>query len=237
MPTIVDSKQCHLWTDTLHARQLARETANKWDRGTYVRMCVNTSWTALEVACQDALKCPQIGYRFKENLDNALQSAALPPIDWSTGVWQKARQLQELRKSYVHRFTTLKEMFPDAAVANDAVETVRDAIKWIYCHVNAIPPAWVEFNEAIGWPAPSNFGTPSAILGYPGIAIDDPLAVRVFLLVDGREQLVRVLPPGYDPQREIQQLIQTSRIPISGVRVYENGDLTTDLIVNMRGSM
>ena len=32
----VDSSQCHLWTDALHIRQLAREAPDKWDRGTYV---------------------------------------------------------------------------------------------------------------------------------------------------------------------------------------------------------
>ena len=87
MPTIVDSTQCHLWTDALHARQLAREALNKWDRGTYVRMCVTTSWTALEVACQDALSCTDISYRFKENLDRAIAAASLPSLDWSTGTW------------------------------------------------------------------------------------------------------------------------------------------------------
>lgn len=66
---VVESPHYHLWTDALHARSLARQAHNKWDRGTYVRWCVNTSWTALEVACQDSTEDPNISYSFRKNLD------------------------------------------------------------------------------------------------------------------------------------------------------------------------
>ena len=236
MPTIVDSTQCHLWTDALHARQLAREALNKWDRGTYVRMCVTTSWTALEVACQDALACADIGYSFKVNLDRAIAAASLPSIEWSTGIWQRVRLLQELRKSYVHRFTSLSDMFPLAAVAEDAIETVREAIENIFAHVGRPAPTWTGLDEARGWQARSSFGTATLTTCHAGVRMDDPLTVRVFMVIDGEEKLTKVLPAGYDPSQEVNHLLQNVRVPISGIRVYENGELKQDLVVNMRGN-
>ena len=237
MPTIVDSTQCHLWTDALHARQLAREALNKWDRGTYVRMCVTTSWTALEVACQDALACADIGYRFKENLDRAIAAASLSPLDWSTGVWQRVRLLQERRKSYVHRFASLSEMFPLAVVAEEAIDTAREAIERVYSHVGQTAPNWTGVDNARGWQAQSSFGTAHLTTGYAGVKMDDPRAVRVFLVIDGEEKLTTVLPAGYDPTEEVNRLLQNVRVPISGIRVFENGELKQDLIVNMRGNV
>lgn len=94
-PVLVDSTQCHLWTDALHVRQLARDTPNRWDRGTYVRLCVVLAWTALEIACQEALNTPEIGFRFKDNLDRAVADKGLPPLDWSKGIWQDVRRIQD----------------------------------------------------------------------------------------------------------------------------------------------
>jgi len=236
MPTIVDSTQCHLWTDALHARQLAREALNKWDRGTYVRMCVTTSWTAIEVACQEALFSVDIGHRFKENLDRAIASASLRPIDWSTGIWQKVRVLQELRKSYIHRFASLGDMFPPASVAEDAVETARKAIERIFAHVSRPAPEWTGLDEARGWQARSSFGHAVLTTGHAGVRMDDPLTVKVFIVIDGEEKLTTVLPAGCDPSQEVNQLLQNVRVPISGIRVYENGELKRDLVVNMRGN-
>ena len=236
MPTIVDSTQCHLWTDALHVRQLARKALNKWDRGTYVRMCVTTSWTALEVACQDALNCADIGYRFKDNLDRAIAAASLPPLDWSTGVWQRVRVLQELRKSYIHRFAVLSDMFPPAEVAEEAIETVREAIDNIYAHAGKAAPNWPGLDEARGWQARSSFGAAVLTTGQAGVRMDDPNTVRVFIVIDGEEKLTTVLHAGSDPSQEVNHLLQNVRVPISAIRVYENGELKQDLIVNMRGN-
>ena len=236
MPTIVDSTECHLWTDALHSRQLAREAMNKWDRGTYVRMCVTTSWTAIEVACQEALACANIGYRFKENLDRAVASASLPPIDWSTGIWQKVRLLQELRKSHIHRFASLSDMFPLASIADDAIETARMAIERIFAHVGQPPPTWTGLDEARGWQVRSSFGTAVLTTGHAGVQIADPLTVRIVMVIDGEEKLTTVLPAGYDPSSEVAQLFQSASVPINGIRVYEDGELKQDLVVNMRGN-
>lgn len=235
-PTVVDSTQCHLWTDALHTRQLAREALNKWDRGTYVRMTVTTAWVALETSCQDALNTLDIGYRFKENLDRALATAGLSPIDWSQGVWQRVRTLQELRKTYVHRSLALNDMFPDATVANDAVTTVRDAVGDIYNRTNKPKPSWLNFDESRGWEARSNFGAANLTVGRNGAKIEDPDTVTIYMVVDGTEKLTTVLPAKTDPTAEIEQLLKSVRVPISGIRVYESGALLQDLVVNMRGN-
>ena len=70
-PKVVENPHYHLWTDALHACALAHEAHNKWDRGTYVRWAVTTSWTVLEIACQDALEERNISYSFRRNLNAA----------------------------------------------------------------------------------------------------------------------------------------------------------------------
>lgn len=235
-PVIVDSTQCHLWTDALHIRQLAHEALNKWDRGTYVRMTVVTVWIALESSCQDALAVRDIGYRFKENLDRALEEAALPAIDWSQGLWQQVRLLQELRKTNVHRFLALEDMFPRATVADQVIETVRCAIEDVYARAGKAKPTWLELNAARGWNSRSDFGHATMTALYGGAQSEDPRTVKIYIVVDGEEKLTTVLPAGSDPQGNIEQILAGVRIPISAIRVYENGELTQDLVVNMRGN-
>jgi hypothetical protein len=235
-PAIVDSTQCHLWTDALHARQLAREALNKWDRGTYVRMAVTTVWIALETSCQEALDTIDIGYRFKKNLDRAIKSASLPPIDWSQGSWQKVRALQVLRKAFVHRFLSLQEMFPEAAVAEDAIETVRIAIIDIFTRTGKPVPTWIGLNDSRGWQSRSMFGGATITMGHHGAKMDDPNTVKIYLVIDGEEKLTTVLPSGHDPTESVEHLLTHVNVPISAIRVYDSGQLVKNLIVNMRGN-
>lgn len=99
---LIRDNHYHLWTDALHARELARQTNNKWDRGTYVRWAITTAWTVLEMACQDALDDKKISYSFRENIDKAITSKALPKLDWGKGIWQKVSAIQTLRINCVH---------------------------------------------------------------------------------------------------------------------------------------
>ena len=74
---LIDSTQYHLWSDALHARQLARTTTDDWDRGAYVRWAVNTAWTAFENYAADVLGAQGLGMRFKDRFDDALVAKSL----------------------------------------------------------------------------------------------------------------------------------------------------------------
>lgn len=235
-PVLVDSSQCHLWTDALHMRQLAREAHNKWDRGTYVRSCVTTAWIALETSCQDALLNARIGYRFKDDVDQAMSNLSLSQLDWSTGLWQQVRALQKTRKGYVHRFLSLEDMFPSATVADEAIATVRNAIVDIYAQAGKSEPDWVHIDTVRGWGAPSNFGTPTVSQAHFGSSFDDPKTTRVYIVIRGEERLTSVFPSGHDARSTIEELLKSVKVPIEGVRVYDNGVQILDFSVAMRGS-
>lgn len=236
-PVLVDSTQCHLWTDALHVRQLAREAANRWDCGTYVRLTVVLTWTALEIACQDALGAPEIGYRFKENLDAAIANRGLHTLDWSHGAWQRVRELQERRKAYVHKFASLNEMFPEAAIADQAVIITREGIQAIYAHAGAQAPGWTDFDHACGWSRQMGLSDScSATLVTGGTSFADPNAVRIYLVRNGVEELSSVHPEGTDYVPEATRLVQAVNVPISAIRVYEGTTLVRELLVNMRGN-
>ena len=189
-PLLVDSTQCHLWTDALHVRQLARDAANRWDRGTYVRLSLVLGWTALEIGCQEALNASNISYRFKENLDRAIADKGLPALDWSKGIWQDVRRIQQLRKTCVHRFTSLADMFPDSSIADDSIAVVRTAIGAIFDHASVPRPTWLHFDRSMGWAGLSGVSdTASATLITGGTSLVDPTAIRVCFVAEGVEHL------------------------------------------------
>ena len=238
-PVLVDSTHCHLWTDALHVRQLALEAANRWDRGTYVRLTVVLTWTALEIACQDALGAPEIGYRFKDNLDAAIAARGLSAVDWSRGVWQRVRELQERRKAYIHKFASLSEMFPEAEVADEAITVTREGIKSIYAHAGLQVPGWTDFDHANGWSGRGGISdscSATLITGSGGTSIEDPTAVRIYLVRNGVEELSSVHPEGTDCTPEAVQLVQSVNVPIGAIRVYEGTTLVSELPVKMRGN-
>jgi hypothetical protein len=201
-----------------------------------VRACVGTAWTALETSCQDALAANQIGYSFKSNLDKAVAAVGVPAVDWSQGLWQEVRILQERRKMYVHRTLALGDMFPAVSVAEDAVSTVRDAVLDIYKRAGAPEPEWVHIDSSRGWDQPSKFGTPTIAQTHLGASFDDPNTTRVYIVYEGEERLTSVFPAGHDVAETVSSLLQSVRVPIRAIRVYDCGKQVLDLVVAMRGS-
>lgn len=195
-----------------------------------------TAWTSLEVACQDALADNSIGYSFKKYLDEAVQKAGLPLLDWSRGAWQKARVLQELRKAYVHRYLALDNYFPEASTADEAVETIREAINAIYAHANIVPPAWISYDKSHGWQTSTSFSSAFAAVACDGASFDDPDTVRIFIVIDDDEHLTTVLPTGTDPSARIESLKHSVKIPFNGIKAYDKGNLTHDVVVVVRGN-
>jgi hypothetical protein len=234
-PKIVESPHYHLWTDALHARALAHQAHNKWDRGTYVRWSVTTAWTVLEIACQEALEEPSISYSFRKNLDEAIKKKSLPALDWGQGIWQQVQEVQDKRKDYMHRFLEEQDLFPDAEPANRAITIIREAVIAIYTHAKRVPPAWVRDDEDRGWDDGSRRSISLAVV-HKGVRADDPKAVKVSYVYDGREHVRDILPSGTDPKPYCDDLIQHLNVPASAIRVYEGDKLVLEKSLSMRGT-
>lgn len=226
----------HLWTDALHARTLANQARNKWDRGTYVRWAILTSWVVLEVACQDALNANDISYSFRKNLDKAIKNANLPPLDWGKGIWQAVVSLQGDRKDFVHRSSNLNDLFPEALRADKAIEIVRSAVQDIYQHAGKPVPTWISDNSDRGWDIPpSGFAIPT--VHRQGANENDPMAVKITFVYEGKEHITEVLHPGSDPDPYVQDLLDglNPNFPISQIKVYVGSVVVKTIDTHMRG--
>jgi hypothetical protein len=222
MTTLAESNHYHLWADALHARALALESPNQWDRGTYVRWALMTAWAALEIACQDALEDESIAHRFKRNLNAAITRKHLPPLEWNKGVWQRVAAVQRQRSNSVQRFKAESSLFPDASVADNAIKAIRDAITAIYGHVGKPAPYWVKDDFDGGWAG--NAGAPAAETPS-GLDEHAPDTIRITYLYKGTEVRWKLLFPGDDYSAEVENLLATIDRPVSAVRVYRGDEL------------
>ncbi len=196
-PKLVDSPHYHIWTDALHARALARQAQNQWDRGTYVRWTIITAWIAFEKACADAVNNPRVGYSFQQEMDDALTKLSLPPIDWGRDIWQRVRQIQEFRKDCVHRTPSQEQLFPEATVADHAISTLRNAIVDIYTRTGKHPPAWIQDDDDRGWD--HNRGSLGHLtVSEPGVDPQHPTTIRIAYVYKGREYSYMLLRPETD---------------------------------------
>lgn len=234
-PKIVENPHYHLWTDALHARSLAHQAHNKWDRGTYVRWAVTTSWTVLEIACQIALSEPNISYRFRENLDAAIEKQGFSKLDWGRGLWQQVAKLQDKRKGYMHRFISQSNLFPQATVADQAIDIARAAVKAIYEHVSSPTPPWIQDDGDRGWDS-GRRSAANLTLVHAGASEDDPKVIRICFVQDGKEKLSEMLPRGTDYAPYVDDLIRRIQVPITTVRVFEGTTLIHERETIMRGN-
>jgi hypothetical protein len=229
MLKLIENNHYHIWTDALHARALSVETSNRWDRGTYVRWTVMTSWIALEIACQDALDDPKISYSFKKNLNKAIEDKSLSKLDWSKGIWQQVLALQELRKNCVHRFSQESDLFPETSNADEAIITARKAITAIYKHVGKDVPLWVKDNEDQGW---CNKGITMFANAYstpPGVDENAPDTIKVTYIYKDKECVRDVLAANTDPGPYVDRLIDSIGLPISGIKVYRGKEVIQEV--------
>jgi hypothetical protein len=231
---IVTTSEYHLWTDALHARALANQTKNVWDRGAYVRWSVNTAWTCFETACSDAFGVSGLGMRFRDTLDDHLKLVGHPAIDWSHGIWQQVLAVYKIRKSYTHVNLPQKDLLAPASVAETAIRVLRDAIKAAYLHTAKLAPHWVDDDRDSGWTSHETFGY--ATLSLTTAKPDDATAVRIAHVREGHEYTDFTLPTGTDPEPLIAQLIANTNVPISAVRIYDGPILREERVLQMRGA-
>jgi len=233
MLKLIENNHYHIWTDALHARALSHETNNRWDRGTYVRWTIMTGWIALEIACQEALEEPKISYRFKDNLDKAIKRKSLLKLDWGKGIWQQVANLQEVRKNCVHRFSKESDLFPDASIADQAINTARNAITAIYNHVGKDVPHWVNDDEDQGWAIKGMtvFGNLYSI--PPGVDENAPDTIKITYIYKAKECIRDVLPANTDPSPYIDRLVKSIGLPISGIKVYRGNKVIQEIQFTM----
>ena len=234
IPKLVTTSHYHLWTDALHARALAHQARNDWDRGTYVRWAVNTAWTAFETACEDALGVTGLGNRFKEKVNDAVSSLSLPPLNWGAGIWQRILNIYALRKDYVHVAIPQARLFAPVTEADEAMSVLRDGTKAIYAHVGKTPPTWIDDDYDRGWDdGGGSFGHPT--VRRQNADESDPNVVKIAHVYKGNEYINEILPPGTDPEPYIEDLLSNTIVPISAVRIYRGNTLIEDRAIPMRG--
>jgi hypothetical protein len=228
MTTLAESNHYHLWADALHARALAHETPNQWDRGTYVRFALMSAWATLEIACQDALEDDSIASSFKRNLNAAITRKHLPPLEWDKGVWQRVAAVQRQRKSSVQRCKAESSLFPEASVADGAIKAVRDGINAIYAHAGKPAPYWAKDEFDQGWAGEAKAHAQVQYSIPPGLDEHAPDTLRLTYLYKDAEHTWALLRPGDDYSAEVENLLATIDRPISAARVYRGSELVME---------
>lgn len=233
----VDSPHFHVWTDALHARQLAKDTANDWDRGTYVRWTIQSAWTAFEWTCEIALSTSGLGNQFRRRFDEAMAAAGNATVDWGSGLWQRVLEVYQLRKDYIHPRIPQARLFSPLQQAEKAVTTLRAAIEDLHNRLGITAPEWIYDDVADGWQGRRTVtDVAHATLIRAGAKRDDPNAVIVAYVYKGEEHISEVLPPGSDPRPVMEALIDSIVVPISEVRAYHGEKLIESVNLKMRGA-
>jgi hypothetical protein len=238
MIKVIDSIQYHVWSDALHARQLARQTESPWDRGAYVRWAIQTAWSAFENVCTDALEAKGLGMRFKERFDEAVAAKALLAVDWSQGVWQRLLQVYAVRKEFVHVVPSVshERLKTPLEEAEKAIGALREGIRAVSDLVGVPHPLWVSDDGDPGWKGRSGGlgGTAEAWLSHVGVNPDDPDNVRIFYVLRGTEHLNEIATPGTAHGPLLDRLLTGLNVPVEAVRAYRGTTLLEERKTNMR---
>jgi hypothetical protein len=232
MIKVIDSAQYHVWSDALHALQLARTTANELDRGAYVRWAVHTAWSAFEQVCADALEAKTLGMRFKDQFNDAARTKGLEPVEWGKGIWQKVLQVYETRKKFTHVVPTIErtELMPPVSVAEEAIATLRKGIKEVLALVEWPHPGWVDDDLDSGWKGQTLGlrGEAHATAIRSGARADDPNAIRIAYVLRGKEHISDICPPETDHAPLLDKLVASLTVPVQAVRAYRGSELIAE---------
>lgn len=236
---LITSKQYHIWTDALHARTLARQSDNEWNRGAYVRWAVNTAWTAFEVVCEYITgdSSGGITLRFPERLNEVLVKMKFTPLDCGKGIWQEVAKLYGERKKYTHKGRTEDILFPALSIAEDAISVIRKAVIDLHLRTHKEPPDWVNDDTDYGLTASLvKFYSPSMHQTHLG-AKEYPYKekIRIVIVSQGKEIETDSFPPGAPYKPRIQQLKTGSTTPMTEIRVYQGDTLIERYKVPIRG--
>jgi hypothetical protein len=238
MVKFVDSIQYHVWSDALHARELARQTENKWDRGAYVRWAIQTAWTAFENVCMDALETSTLGMRFRDNFDEAVKAKGLSPVVWGGGIWQKILGVYSTRKKFVHVVPSISQdcLMTPIEEADTAIEVLRDGIRAVCDLTSLAHPPWAADDSDVGWRG-TQLGFGVSVHGYvvrAGTPENDPNAVRITFVHRGQEHLSEIAPPGTPHGALLDRLSSVLSVPAESVKAYRGHELLEERPLNLR---
>jgi hypothetical protein len=238
MVKVIDSIQYHVWSDALHARQLARATENPWDRGAYVRWAIQTAWSAFESVCTEALAAEGLGMRFKDKLDAAVAAKRLPPVAWGHGIWQQVLKVYSVRKEFVHVVPGISHdrLKTPLTEAEQAIVVLRGGIRAVSDLAGVPHPPWVSDDGDRGWQGARAGlgGTAHARLIHAGATEADPDSVRLAYVISGIEYVCEICPPGTPHGPLLDKLLGSLSVPVEAVRAYRGSDLLEDRKLNLR---
>ena len=232
------SKASLAWTDALHARELARTTRNAWDRGSYVRWAVNSTWTAFEGFISESLGAKRIGNRFKEEVDKAVAELRYSPLNWGNGIWQQVLKVYGWRKSLTHLGSTSLqevEVFLSCARADEAINTLRAAIAALAAHCSMSVPLWAEDNADTGWKGPGTNSYPPSLLLTTKIATEQDEKLAIGYVTERGCNWAYILGAQEDPQQRLGELLRGIIVSVEAVVVYQGIDVKQYIPLRTRG--
>jgi len=238
MIKVIDSIQYHVWSDALHARELARQTQNEWDRGAYVRWAIQTAWSAFENVCTDTLKASGLGMRFKERFDEAVDALGLQRVNWGQGIWQQVLGVYTTRKTFAHVVPTISHqtLLSSISDAENAISVIRDGIKAVLDLAGHPHPAWVNDDNDRGWYGPRGAGGSMAFMTVVRAGADenDDQVIRIAYVLKGKEHICEISPPGANYRALLDQLITNLNVPVEKIRAYRGQKMIVEESPNIR---
>lgn len=229
-----DDPHFHLWTDALHAKALAHQSKNDWNRGTYVRWCIITTSIVFEMMCSQALKI-RITRDLKGTVNNELKRKGLELISWEKGIWKEMSDCIDLRNEYIHRNTSQKILFPELVKSDIVINAVKDAAEHLFMLVGKSFPQWFQVVDDKGWEEGQNaMCHASAIIA--GADQASPTTLRIAYVWNNLEKNAYYLPQDSNYMTYLESLMNNVNVAVSGFKVYQGDNLIYHKDVNMRGT-
>ena len=245
----------HLWSDALFARRRARESddrsnapnkqgkdlanalqevrrnQNLWERGSFVRWTVSTAWSTMEQLFKVELGLPSL-HGIPAVLEEKMLAKGFIPIQSLSPLWLRIDGLRRERNAFTHGSLTYQQRMAPLDLADQAIRDCRSAVLDSFSCIGRTAPSWIHQDDV-----PGNVPTSIGVLSVSGSdlhAAGDP--VRIVAIFGGEEFGSRELRGDEDPYPHVQQMIESSIVPLDGVRIYRGQALEDEFVARERGS-
>lgn len=143
-----------------------------------------------------------------------------------------------MRKGFVHLSVEQSELFPEAEAADQAINTVRSAIRDLYRHAGASAPAWIKDDTDRGWHRRPRAEASMTVIPA-GVDRDDPKTIRIGYVKDGTEYDHTYLHPTSsetDIKEAIADLKARLQVPVSAIFASQGDRSLRYEAINWRGA-